>query len=175
MLLVGAQREVAVRTPGDAGPGRRYLPDPAVLDGQQPLPGNLDSVESLRTWGDAIVSMQRERHCQGGCPIGSLASDLADIWPEARADLAGGFAEWEAAIRAGLRAMHGRGDLRQDADPGQLALATLAALQGGLLLTQTRRDTVALEAALGAMFDHIASLVPDASSRRPSQLRSPEP
>lgn len=141
----------------------------AVLDGQQPLLGHLDSLESLRTWGDAIVGMQRERHCQGGCPIGSLASELADIWPDARADLADGFAEWEAAIRAGLRAMHDRGELRQDADPDQLALAVLAALQGGLLLTQTRRDTAALEAALGAMFDHIESLASPACSTPPKE------
>ena len=139
----------------------------AVLDAQQPLLGGLDSLDALRTWGDAIVSLQRQRHCQGGCPIGSLASELAETWPEARAELADGFGRWEEAIRAGLRAMHGRGELRQDADPDQLALATLAALQGGLLLTQTRRDTAALEAALGAIFDHIASLAPPASPLQP--------
>jgi hypothetical protein len=54
--------------------------------------------------------------------------------------------------------MHDRGDLHPDADPDHLALATLAALQGGLLLTKTRRDTAPLEAALDAMIDHIASL-----------------
>jgi TetR/AcrR family transcriptional regulator, transcriptional repressor for nem operon len=131
----------------------------AVLDAQQPILGNLDSLEALGTWRDMLVELQRSRNCAGGCPIGSLGSELAEIDDEARADVATGFGRWEDAIRAGLRAMHGRGELRADADPDQLALATLAALQGGLLLTEIRRDTVALEAALDSMLDHIRSLM----------------
>jgi AcrR family transcriptional regulator len=130
----------------------------AVLDAQQPLLSQLDSLDALHAWRDAIVELQRGYDCRGGCPIGSLGSELAEIDPVARADVAAGFERWEAAIRDGLRAMHDRGDLRSDADPDQLALATLTALQGGLLLTQVRRDTVALEAGLDAMLDHIRSL-----------------
>jgi hypothetical protein len=51
--------------------------------------------------------------------------------------------------------MRDRGELRVGADPDSLALAMLAALQGGLLMTQTRRDTVALETVLDAMIDRI--------------------
>jgi TetR/AcrR family transcriptional regulator, transcriptional repressor for nem operon len=137
----------------------------AVLDGQEPLLSQLDSLDAMRTWRDAIVGLQRERQYQGGCPLGSLASELADHWPEARADLVAGYSQWEKAIRDGLRAMHDRGELVPDADPDRLALAVLTALQGGLLMTQVRHDTAALEAALDAMLGHIASLAPD----RPSQ------
>ncbi|WP_435127936.1 TetR/AcrR family transcriptional regulator [Actinacidiphila sp. bgisy144] len=130
----------------------------AVLDAQQPLLGSLDSLEALRAWRDLVVGIQREAHCQGGCPIGSLASELAETDEVARADLVGGFARWEAAIRSGLHAMRDRGELRGDADPDRLALALLAALQGGLLLTQVRRETAPLEAALDAMLARIADL-----------------
>ena len=129
----------------------------AVLDAQQPLLSRLDSLEALRAWRDLAVELQRQRHCEGGCPIGSLASELVDGWPEARADLAVGFARWEAEIRNGLRAMHDRGELRPEIDPDRLALAVLAALQGGLLLTQIRRETAPLEAGLDAVLDHIES------------------
>ena len=44
------------------------------------------------------------------------------------------------------------------ADPDELALATLAALQGGLLLAQVQRDTRPLEVALDAMLDRIQTL-----------------
>ena len=40
------------------------------------------------------------------------------------------------------------GILRPDADPEKLALSTFAALQGGLLLTQTMQSLKPLEAAL---------------------------
>jgi TetR/AcrR family transcriptional regulator, transcriptional repressor for nem operon len=129
-----------------------------VLDAQQPLLGRLDTLEALRAWRDLVVDLQRRRHCEGGCPIGSMASELSETCPETRPDLIEGFGRWEAGIRDGLRAMRDRGDLRPDADPDRLALATLAALQGGLLLTQLRRETTPLEAALDAMLDRIASL-----------------
>jgi hypothetical protein len=54
--------------------------------------------------------------------------------------------------------MYERGDLLADADPGKLATATLAALQGGLLLTKLNRDTEPLEAALDVILDHVRSL-----------------
>lgn len=137
-----------------------------ILDAQQPLLGRLDSIEALRAWRDLLVELQRQRRCEGGCPIGSLGSELSELDPDARTDLAAGFGRWEAAIREGLHAMNDRGDLREGADPDQLALATLAALQGGLLLTQVRRDTAALEAGLDSMIAHIASLTtPDTASQ----------
>jgi AcrR family transcriptional regulator len=126
-----------------------------TLEHQQPMLDNLDSIESLRAWRDRLVDMQEQRQCVGGCAIGSLASELSDTYPDARQDLAESFERWEAPIRRGLRAMHDRGDLREDADPDGLALALLAALQGGLLLTKTRRTTDPLKGALDTMISHI--------------------
>ncbi|MBD2868742.1 TetR/AcrR family transcriptional regulator [Paenibacillus arenilitoris] len=128
-----------------------------VLSAQEPLLSHLDSIDALWSWRDAIVSLQVERQCRGGCPIGSLASELADSEPVARAELASGFMKWELAIRGGLIAMHERGQLRGDAEPERLALALLTALQGGLLLTQVHRETSPLEVVLDAMLAHIGS------------------
>ncbi len=130
----------------------------AVLRSQEPLLSHLDSIEALRAWRDLAVESQRGRRCQGGCPVGSLGSELADVDEEARGDVAAGFARWEQPIREGLRAMRERGELRADADPDRLGLAVLGALQGGLLLTQIRRDTLALEAALDTVLDRVESL-----------------
>jgi len=54
--------------------------------------------------------------------------------------------------------MQDRGHLAADADPDNLALATLAAAQGGLLLGQVHRTTRPLEVALDAMIALIESL-----------------
>ncbi|HXO52476.1 MAG TPA: TetR family transcriptional regulator C-terminal domain-containing protein [Mycobacterium sp.] len=92
----------------------------------------------------------------GGCPLGSLASELADHHPAVRADLMSSFARWESAIRDGLQLMVDRGELDSGADPAYLAMALLAALHGGTLLAQTRQDTTVLDAALDAMIERIA-------------------
>jgi TetR/AcrR family transcriptional regulator, transcriptional repressor for nem operon len=126
-----------------------------VLGAQRQLLAQLDSVEALRAWRDAIVELQRARQFQGGCPLGSLSTELSDHDPRARTQLAAGYQQWQQAIQDGLSAMRQRGELDADADPERLALALLTALQGGLLMTQVRRDTQALEVALDAMIDQV--------------------
>ncbi|GAA0637319.1 TetR/AcrR family transcriptional regulator [Sporichthya brevicatena] len=126
---------------------------------------SLDSLEALRAWRDAVVALQQERNCAGGCVI-SLAGEIADVDPEARAQLQATFASWEESIRLGLTAMQERGEIRADADPPRLALSVLAALQGGLLLTQVRRDTTPVEVALDTAIDHIATFAADISGAR---------
>ena len=129
----------------------------AVVGPHETILITIDGIGGLRAWRDFIVGLERRADCQGGCPIGSLASELADADHAARVDVAASFGRWEAAIRAALERMHARGQLAADASPGDLALATLAALQGGLLLTQIRRDTKPLETALDAMIALIES------------------
>ena len=59
--------------------------------------------------------------------------------------------------------MHARGEFTPGTDPDDLALATLAALQGGLLLTQLQRDTRPLEVTLDAMLDRVQTLTTERS------------
>ncbi|MET9261583.1 TetR/AcrR family transcriptional regulator [Amycolatopsis sp. NPDC004079] len=127
-----------------------------ILTGQRVLLSRLDSFEALRDWRDAIVQIEHDLDCRGGCPLGSLTSELAEHDPAARTALAEGFTQWTAAIRDGLQDMLDRGVLRDDADPHRLSLATMAALQGGLILAQAQRSTAALEAGLDAMIERIA-------------------
>jgi TetR/AcrR family transcriptional regulator, transcriptional repressor for nem operon len=130
----------------------------AILDTQGTYLDHLDTVDGLRAWRDLLVGHQRTLECRGGCPLGTLGAELAEIDDVARMAVARGFGRWEARIRAGLRAMHARGGLPAGADPDDLALATLAALQGGLLLAQVQRDPRPLEVALDAMIDRIQAL-----------------
>lgn len=59
---------------------------------------------------------------------------------------------WRGYLEDGLRRMRAAGLLHSHADPQMIALSILAALQGGLLLTQTMQSLKPLEAALdGAM------------------------
>ena len=130
----------------------------AVLDIQGTHLDCLDTLPGLWAWRDFLVEHQRRLGCRGGCPIGALGAEVAETDAAARLAAARGLRRWEGRIRDGFRAMHARGDLPAGADPDDLALATLAALQGGLLLTQLQRDTKPLEVALNAMLDRIQTL-----------------
>jgi TetR/AcrR family transcriptional regulator, transcriptional repressor for nem operon len=124
-----------------------------VIAGQAEVLAGFDSLVGMERYLDAIVALQVERNAHGGCPIGSLAGQLVERDEVARGILAEGFGRWESGLRLGLEAMARRGELRPDADPATLATQTLAILQGGLLLTQVRRDPaqmrIAADAALG--------------------------
>jgi AcrR family transcriptional regulator len=127
-----------------------------VLDAQPAL-ADLSSWTAIAKWFDDLVELQAARHAVGGCPIGGLASELAETDEQARTELAAGFDRWEAPLRKGLLEMRARGKLRRGADPAQLATATLAAIQGGLVLTQTRRDPQQLRIALDAAYAYLRS------------------
>ena len=129
----------------------------AVIDRQAgAIVGNteradLGTTEGLRAWRDLVIAEAGRSHGQGGCPLGSLGSQLAESDPAARIRVAAGFGRWSAAITDGLRALHASGHLSAGIAPDDLAVTLLAILQGGLLLAQVERDTRPLETALDTL------------------------
>jgi AcrR family transcriptional regulator len=123
----------------------------AVIDHQADLivgatgRADLGSPEGIRAWRDMILAQARSTEAKGGCPLGSLAGQVAESDPQARARLAAGFERWSAVIGDGLRGLRASGHVSTDIDPDDLALTVLAALQGGLLLAQVQRDAGPLE------------------------------
>ncbi|MGI8414521.1 MAG: TetR/AcrR family transcriptional regulator [Solirubrobacteraceae bacterium] len=124
----------------------------AVLGVQIEHLERLDSWGSIEAWFHQLVSFQEAGGARGGCPIGSLVGQLAERDEPARTMLAASLDRWEGHLADGLARMRADGELRPDVDPARLATATMASLQGGLLLTQARRDPAQLRMALdGAM------------------------
>jgi AcrR family transcriptional regulator len=122
----------------------------AVLGAQDGLLDELDSFEAIDRWFEGLVALQDERGAMGGCPIGSLVGQLAERDEETRAALVSGFERWEQPLIEGLTRMQERGELKPDASVRDLADVIMAAIQGGLLLTQVRRDPQQLRRALDA-------------------------
>ena len=126
-----------------------------VLAAQEPHLAALDSWRAIRAWLDALVQLQVDVHARGGCPVGSLVGQLAESDEAARRALADSFARWQTPLREGLRTMQARGKLARSANPDELATATMASIQGGLLLTQAGRDPRQLAIALDAAYAHL--------------------
>lgn len=127
-----------------------------VLDAQPAL-ADLSSWTAIAGWFDDLVQLQIARQAVGGCPIGGLAGQLAETDEIARRELAAGFDRWQEPLRQGLEKMRAQGKLRRSADPARLATATLAAIQGGLVLNQTRRDPQQLRIALDSAYAYLRS------------------
>ena len=133
-----------------------------VLGGQADLFADLGTWDGLVRWTDALVALQEQRGGEGGCPIANLLGQLGEQHDQIRVVLTSGFDQWEARIGDGLAAMVTSGELRADADIDWLAASTLASLQGGLVLTQARRDPRALRRALDGALALIGTYRTDA-------------
>jgi TetR/AcrR family transcriptional regulator, transcriptional repressor for nem operon len=131
----------------------------AVIDYQaETIAGNqrradLGSPEGLQAWRDTVIAQANSSEGKGGCPLGSLAGQLAETDAQARDLIATGFGQWSAAIGDGMRRLHDTGHLPKGTDPDDLAATLLAALQGGLLLAQVQRDTRPLETAIDTILE----------------------
>lgn len=85
-----------------------------------------------------------------GCPIGSLACEVAERNEDARLRTAAAFDAWEALFADALERMREQGELRADAPPAVLATALVASLEGGMVLSQARKDPASLRIAMEA-------------------------
>lgn len=126
-----------------------------VIKFQESCLRGVQSLADLREWRDTIVRLNRAHRGTGGCPIGSLASELSDRSDEARTLLAKSFRTWESHLNRAFEAMVRKGELDAAVNREALATAVMGALQGGLLLAQTTRSTKPLELSLDMALSHI--------------------
>jgi AcrR family transcriptional regulator len=126
-----------------------------LLQRQHQLLQRLNSLRGLERWRDAVIENNALRNGAYGCPLGSLASELADQDEEARKAIARHFDSWAGMLEAGLVRMKDSGVLRADADTEELATGLMAALQGGYLLAQTAQDVKPMRIALDMAIGHV--------------------
>jgi AcrR family transcriptional regulator len=144
----------------------------AVLSAQAEALGAVEDWRDLERWADSMVSSVDQRGSRGGCPIGTLAAALADTDERFRTALSDAFQSWREAIGGALARLRDNRLLSSDADLEALTTTTLAAIQGGLLLAKTSRDSSQLRAALdGAIAQLRAHGVPHKRRARRRQAR----
>lgn len=117
----------------------------------------LDSWEGYRLLCDTVLHLLESQRFQNGCPIGSLANELAAADELVRMDTEQYFDRKKAAVVRGLTAMKLRGELRADTDVQGLADFVVICLQGAKLVSKVRRGADAASVALEHMLKHLQS------------------
>jgi len=112
----------------------------------------LGAVASLAELEQALAAFAEGYEQMGlpGCPIGSLAAEVAERNEDARRQTAAAFDAWEQLFADALDRMRDRGELRADASAAVLATALLASIEGGMVLSQARKDPASLRIAVEA-------------------------
>lgn len=120
----------------------------ALLAQQRRRLEKVDSLRGLELWRDEMVERNALRDGAYGCPLGSIANEIADHDEDTRRIIANHFDEWLQIIVDTIDRLQTRGVLREDADPRALASGLLVALQGGYLLAKTSRDVNLMRVAV---------------------------
>ncbi|QSM75985.1 TetR/AcrR family transcriptional regulator [Mycobacteroides abscessus subsp. massiliense] len=109
----------------------------------QPTLSQIDSMEGIERWAQAILANHEVPGGPFGCPLGSMAAELKN-------DPA-----YQPALAAGLTRMQDRGHLDRHEDPHRLAATVLATLQGGMLMGRATMDITVLRDSLEMALDSI--------------------
>ncbi len=117
----------------------------------------LDTWSGLRSWFDALIKGQESRAFRG-CPVGSLAVEMSAMSEKLQARVAEAFLHWQDTLEQAFEAMRNRGLIDADALPAELAQTTLAAVQGGYLLSTAEQDLQPMVRSLKLAFAHLRSL-----------------
>lgn len=144
-----------------------------LLEAQQPHLNDLSTWESWAAWRKALVDYYLGLG-RWACPIGSLATQAAMTDSDLARLIATSIDDWRDALARGVVKMQAAGHVIPAADPIRVAVVILAAIQGGLVLSQPLRSAWPLEAALDSALDplHRASLSIAAGSASTSMHES---
>ncbi|MBG6056386.1 AcrR family transcriptional regulator [Salinibacterium sp. CAN_S4] len=123
-----------------------------LLEAQEPFIHDLATWQSWSDWRDALVHYYL-RLGRWACPIGSLATQAAMTDPELEKLVDTSMSEWRRMLAAGVEKMQAARLIDGSADPERLAVVVLAAIQGGLVLSQPLKSSWPLEAALDSALD----------------------
>lgn len=126
------------------------------------LTQTLGGVASLAELERALTGFVADFEQMGlpGCPIGSLASEVAEHNEGARQRAAAAFDAWEQLFTDAFTRMRDRGELRADTSPATLATGLLASIEGGMLLSQTRKQALSLHTAVAAALAYVRTFTP---------------
>ncbi|MBF6165559.1 TetR/AcrR family transcriptional regulator [Streptomyces gardneri] len=106
----------------------------ALIDTIEPGDAAAAASRLLRVFGDRLEASD----WQQGCPVATVALDVAAANDAVQAECAAAYAAWQQALRLRLRA-----DGRENAD--DLAATVLAMVEGALLLARAQRSREPLE------------------------------
>jgi len=128
-----------------------------IIDRETQRLGRFNSFSGLIRWRNALIQVSSLQNGAYGCALGSMANELSDEDEEARNSLDKLFRTWEELLAVGLQRMQAKGTLSPKADPEQLAIGLMAALEGGYLLANTAHNVQPMEIALDLALEHVKS------------------
>ncbi len=113
---------------------------PLFVTDRHPTEQIRDNIQGIRSNLEAF-------NCEGGCPLGNMALEMADVDEAFRTRLTQFFEAWEGMIEGVLQRGRDSDLYRETMDPRATASFIVSALEGAILLAKTKRDPEVLSYA----------------------------
>jgi len=93
---------------------------------------------------------------RGGCPILNTAVEADDSHPELRAKAAASILKWKQSIERIIEKGKEQEEIKAEADGGQFAIAFVALIEGGIMMSKATGDSGMLDTCTGMIEQLIA-------------------
>jgi AcrR family transcriptional regulator len=141
---------------------------------RQPKLRDLDAFDDFERWIDLNMRYLRQIGTSGRTPtFHALTAQLAKSDDATRATLAAGYWQWIELLEAAIKRMKDRGALVGHADPRRVAMAIVAAHQGGGTLAFTYRAEWPHADAIRFAVNYLRMFATDPAERAPRPPRRP--
>jgi TetR/AcrR family transcriptional regulator, transcriptional repressor for nem operon len=114
-------------------------------------------LDQIRCFLGRLLDIQRQTNCVGGCPLGNLAAELADMHEGFRARLHAVFTAWEERLTDALQRAQSRAELDPGCHPPTVAAFVVASLEGAILMAKLAKDIGVMERCVGELERYLAS------------------
>lgn len=115
----------------------------------------LPHLERLRGFYRALIAHFTDGACRGGCMMGTLGHELANVNEPIRQQIDGLLDRWVDRIARCLGDAQAAGELDPDLDPLRLAQFLFLSWEGAMQQMKIRRSPEPLEVFVDTVFDHL--------------------
>jgi AcrR family transcriptional regulator len=128
--------------------------DQILLD-QEPYLSGLTSRRSWQLWAAQLLARYEQQGQR--CGLSALTSQLDPSDPAVQEIIGTMYQRWHEALATGIRALQASGEAPASLDADQAAAATLAGIQGGVVMMLATGSSAYLKAALAASLEPLRS------------------
>ena len=135
-----------------------------ILTFQGSLLGEMESLDDVGRWADAVVAHQRQGDSYCGCPLGTLASELSGDPRHPQRQIEEAFETWEELLAEPVP-NGGERSARRGRRPASSGGRHPGGPEGGLLMAKATQDEASLRIPLEAAVDYLRSFLASSESR----------
>jgi AcrR family transcriptional regulator len=122
-----------------------------------PMPRRIRTWKDLEAWFDFFIQCQKSTCCARGCPMATIGYQLMEKHESIRRDIDRVFQLTIRPIREFFADLKARGRLKKTADPDGLAALCFVTIQGGLIVSKIKKETVFFEGSVRHILSYLKS------------------